>query len=104
MQKQNIFNVKFDSSGIGPSDHTSFYLKNIPVLFFFTGIHKDYHKPGDDVEKINFPGELQVIKYMYHVIEETNKLRQTCFFKNTGAKNGRKTVYCKPGYYARLYF
>ena len=42
---------------MGTSDHTSFYLKNIPVLFFFTGTHEDYHKPSDDVEKVNFePG------------------------------------------------
>ena len=51
-----------DSSGTGPSDHTSFYLKNIPVLFFFTGIHPDYHKPSDEAGKINYPGELQVIR------------------------------------------
>lgn len=80
-KKTKAFNVKFDSSGIGPSDHTSFYLKNIPVLFFFTGIHKDYHKPTDDVDKINFTGELDVIKYIYHVIEETNKLGKLAFLK-----------------------
>ena len=80
------FNVKFDSSGIGPSDHTSFYLKNIPVLFFFTGIHKDYHKPTDDADKINFTGELQVIKYIYHVIEETNKLGKLAFLKTREPK------------------
>ncbi len=77
--KTKALNVKFDSSGIGPSDHTSFYLKNIPVLFFFTGIHKDYHKPTDDIDKINFTGELYVIKYIYHVIEETNKLGKLSF-------------------------
>ncbi len=84
--KTKVFNVKFDSSGIGPSDHTSFYLKNIPVLFFFTGIHKDYHKPTDDVDKINFTGELYVIKYMYHVIEETNKLGKLSFLKTREPK------------------
>ena len=46
--------VKTDSSGMGPSDHTSFYLKNIPVLHFFTGSHEDYHKPTDTADKINF--------------------------------------------------
>ncbi len=80
-QKTKAFNVKFDSSGIGPSDHTSFYLKNIPVLFFFTGTHKDYHKPSDDVDKINFTGELQVIKYIFHVIEETNNIGKLAFSK-----------------------
>ena len=55
--KSDAFSMSFDSAGVGPSDHTSFYLKNIPVLFFFTGQHGDYHKPSDDVEKINFSGE-----------------------------------------------
>ncbi len=85
-KKTKAFDVKFDSSGIGPSDHTSFYLKNIPVLFFFTGTHKDYHKPTDVVEKINFPGELEVIKYIYHVIEETNKLGKLPFSKTREPK------------------
>ena len=84
--KTKALNVKFDSSGIGPSDHTSFYLKNIPVLFFFTGIHKDYHKPTDDIDKINFTGELYVIKYIYHVIEETNKLGKLSFLKTREPK------------------
>ncbi|MEP6951665.1 MAG: M20/M25/M40 family metallo-hydrolase [Ginsengibacter sp.] len=87
-QKTKSFDIKFDSSGIGPSDHTSFYLKNIPVLFFFTGTHKDYHKPTDDVEKINFSGELQVIKYIYTVIEETNKLGKLAFSKTREPKMG----------------
>ena len=85
-EKTKAFNVKFDSSGIGPSDHTSFYLKNIPVLFFFTGTHKDYHKPTDDADKINFIGELQVIKYIYHVIDETNKLGKLAFLKTREPK------------------
>ncbi|MEP6927169.1 MAG: M28 family peptidase [Ginsengibacter sp.] len=93
-EKTKAFDIQFDSSGIGPSDHTSFYLKNIPVLFFFTGTHKDYHKPTDDIEKINFTGELQVIKYMYHVIEETNKLGKIAFSKTREPKmgNSRFTV------------
>jgi aminopeptidase YwaD len=85
-EKTKYINVKFDSSGIGPSDHTSFYLKNIPVLFFFTGIHPDYHKPTDDVDKINFTGELTVIKYIYHVIEQTDKLGKLTFTKTREPK------------------
>ncbi len=80
-QKSMGIVVKFDSSGLGPSDHTSFYLKNIPVLFFFTGTHPDYHKPTDDVEKINFPGELQVIKYIFNILKETNKMGKLTFSK-----------------------
>lgn len=63
----------FDSSGTGPSDHTSFYLKSIPVLFYFTGLHPDYHKPTDDYDKINFIGEMNVVKHIMSVIETENK-------------------------------
>jgi aminopeptidase YwaD len=87
-EKTKAFNVKFDSSGIGPSDHTSFYLKNIPVLFFFTGTHKDYHKPTDDVEKINFTGELRVIQYIYNIISETNHLSKLAFSKTREPQMG----------------
>jgi hypothetical protein len=61
--------IKTDSSGTGPSDHTSFYLKNIPVLHFFTGSHSDYHKPSDDFDKINYEGEVEVLKIIAQVIE-----------------------------------
>lgn len=74
------FKIKLDSSGIGPSDHTSFYLKNIPVLFFFTGQHKDYHKPSDDIDKINFSGEADVVQFIHDIIQHSsdfNKLRFT---------------------------
>lgn len=62
--------IKTDSSGTGPSDHTSFYLKNIPVLHFFTGSHSDYHKPSDDTEKVNIDGEVEVLKVIVKVIED----------------------------------
>lgn len=56
--------------GFGPSDHASFYAKNIPVLFFFTGLHSDYHRPSDTWEKINFDGEAVVL----HMAERTVRL------------------------------
>jgi aminopeptidase YwaD len=54
-------------SGLGPSDHASFYLENIPVLHFFSGQHRDYHTPDDDEERINYEG-------MYHSIESIKKI------------------------------
>ena len=75
------FKINFDSSGTGPSDHTSFYRKDIPVLFFFTGAHSDYHKPSDDADKINYTGELMLIKYIYSVIEKTNDKGKLTFTK-----------------------
>jgi len=59
---------RVDSAGLGPSDHASFYMQKMPVMFFFTGLHTDYHKPGDDADKINYPGELKIIKLVRKVI------------------------------------
>jgi C-terminal processing protease CtpA/Prc len=80
------FKINFDSSGTGPSDHTSFYRKDIPVLFFFTGAHSDYHKPSDDAAKINYTGELMLIKYIYSVIEKTNDKGKLAFTKTREAQ------------------
>jgi Tol biopolymer transport system component len=57
----STFHLKFVKDGFGPSDHSSFYSQNIPVLFFFTGLHDDYHRPSDDAEKINITGMNQII-------------------------------------------
>lgn len=73
------FNLVFDSSGIGPSDHTSFYLKNIPVLHFFTGQHTDYHKPSDDAEKINFTGTKEVVEFIKNIAEKIAALPKLNF-------------------------
>ena len=67
------FKINIDSSGVGPSDHTSFYNAGIPVLFFFTGTHKDYHKPSDKADLINYPGETLVLKYVDRVIAKMDK-------------------------------
>lgn len=71
--KPKNFKVAIDSSGVGPSDHTSFYYAGIPTLFVFTGLHTDYHKPSDDADKINYAGEAQVIKYVYDVVAQMDK-------------------------------
>lgn len=78
--------INFDSSGTGPSDHTSFYRKDMPVLFFFTGSHSDYHKPSDDADKINYNGELLLIKYIYSVIEKANDKGKLTFTKTREAQ------------------
>ena len=58
--KSSGFTVKKIAEGHGPSDQESFYLKDIPVLFAFTGTHRDYHRPSDDTERINFPGMARI--------------------------------------------
>jgi Zn-dependent M28 family amino/carboxypeptidase len=73
--------IKIDSSGTGPSDHTSFYRKDIPVLFYFTGLHTDYHKPSDDADKINYGGEQVIVQHIYSVIETLNNKQRLAFTK-----------------------
>jgi aminopeptidase YwaD len=80
-EKKPAFTIKVDSSGTGPSDHTSFYRKDLPVLFFFTGLHTDYHKPSDDFDKINYNGELLVVKYITRLIARTAKEPKLVFTK-----------------------
>ena len=74
---------RYDSSGSGPSDHTSFYRKDIPVLFYFTGLHSDYHKPGDDFDKINYLGEMKVVRHIESLIEAQNKMNTKLAFLKT---------------------
>jgi hypothetical protein len=77
------FTVRLDSAGIGPSDHTSFYLKNLPVLFFFTGQHTDYHKPSDDTEKINFEGQRELLDMIVRVVSELDRVPKLKFQETT---------------------
>lgn len=72
---------KYDSSGTGPSDHTSFYRMGIPVLFYFTGIHADYHKPTDDADKINYEGESTIVNNIYKLVEWYNDKGKLVFTK-----------------------
>lgn len=64
------FKIKKVSSGIGASDHNSFYLKNIPAIHIFTGAHEDYHKSTDTAEKINFHGILLIQSFVIRLLEE----------------------------------
>ena len=75
------FNIKIDSSGSGPSDHTSFYRKDIPVLFYFTGLHADYHKPSDDFDKINYKGTALITQNIYNLIQQLNNSPKLTFTK-----------------------
>ena len=80
--------IKTDSSGTGPSDHTSFYLKDIPVLHFFTGSHNDYHKPSDDADKINYVGEVSVLKLIADVINAEVTQPKLAFLKTKSKSMG----------------
>jgi len=73
--------IKIDSSGSGPSDHTSFYRKDIPVLFYFTGLHSDYHKPSDDADRINYKGMAAIQRMIEQHIAQTDKGGRLTFLK-----------------------
>ncbi len=79
--------IKTTESGVGPSDQTSFYLKNIPVLFFFTGQHKDYHKPSDVESKINYAGMEDVVNYSMSLLTELNDKGKLLFTKTKDESN-----------------
>jgi hypothetical protein len=85
--KQTLFanNTDFKliekESGVGPSDHTSFYLADIPVLHFFTGQHEDYHKPSDDPDKLNYKGMEAISNYIMRIITDLDNDQRLAFRK-----------------------
>jgi aminopeptidase YwaD len=85
--KTEGFKIKTTDSGLGPSDHTSFYLKNIPVLHFFSGTHSDYHKPEDDAEKINLKGEQDILNFMLQLIGALDGKGKISFTKTNDSNN-----------------
>jgi aminopeptidase YwaD len=64
------FDLALNEDGFGPSDHSSFYAKQIPVLFFWTGSHEDYHKPSDTAEKINYADEVRILGLVTRIVYE----------------------------------
>lgn len=77
----NHFKLIQQESGVGPSDHTSFYLADIPVLHFFTGQHEDYHKPSDDSEKLNYTGMQTISNYIFDLITDLDDNGKLAFRK-----------------------
>lgn len=82
---------KVDSTGVGPSDHTSFYLKDIPVMFLFTGGHQEYHKPTDDANLINAVGEAKLLDLIVEVVDKLDEV-QTIDFQKTTNPHSRSTA------------
>ncbi len=101
--EKNGLVFKFDSTGSGPSDHASFYRKDIPVLFLFTGSHSDYHKATDDWNKINYEGEKDIVKMVYRLIETTDSKGKLAFTKTndpqlSGSRGFKVTLGVIPDY------
>lgn len=88
-----LFKLQLNEDGFGPSDHSSFYGKKIPVLFFFTGTHLDYHKPSDTADKINYAGLLKITDYIEQIAKQIdqNPKRPTYeVAKSSGTMGGRR--------------
>ena len=88
-QEKGDLTIQTTDSGVGPSDHTSFYLEDMPVLHFFTGQHTDYHKPSDDSELINYEGIKDVSDYMIRLILSLDDQPKLAFTK-TKDDSGKK--------------
>jgi aminopeptidase YwaD len=73
MNPTKQFMLTLNEDGYGPSDHSSFYGKHVPVLFFWTGTHNDYHKPSDTAEKINYEGEASIIAFVDRIIRDIDR-------------------------------
>lgn len=87
---QYHFALTQQEEGFGASDHSAFYTKSIPVLFFFTGIHNDYHKPSDDTHFINAEGQERVVNFIYQVAGELAKLSDKPDFKKVEKKDNNR--------------
>ncbi len=94
--KDGSLNIVKSKSGVEGSDQLPFYLADKPVLFFFTGIHSDYHKPTDDYEKLNFSGEVDIIRYTESMILKLDKVNEIPFTKASGSKSGQSSRYKGP--------
>ncbi len=89
--KNESLKVKFNTEGYGPSDHASFYAKDIPVLFFFSGIHDDYHTPRDVASKINYEGQKNISDFVYKIVNHLANKTEGFVFKEAGPKEQSET-------------
>jgi len=80
------FAVKLSPEGAGPSDHASFYAKDIPVLFFMADLHEDYHTPDDDSDKLNYTGQKMIVDYILDTAKELAGRSESLAFQEAGPK------------------
>jgi hypothetical protein len=92
INKTYNFNITYTPDGFGPSDHSSFYVKDIPVLHFFSGTHNDYHKPSDTYEKINYPGTQKILMMVYDITSRLDDLQNKPEFTKAAADNTQPVV------------
>ena len=76
------FELSLNNDGFAPSDQSVFFAKEIPVLHFFTGLHEDYHTPGDDWEKTNPNGQKKVLQLISDLILNLSTREKMIAFSN----------------------
>ena len=81
-----MFTLGMSNPGFGPSDHAAFYAEDIPVLFFFTGIHNDYHTPRDTWKNINLSGTKKLLDLVYDVAYHLLRTSSRPTFSEAGPK------------------
>lgn len=86
------FSIRTNPDGLGPSDHASFYRNDIPVLFFHTGLHGDYHRPSDTADKINYKGLERVANYVYDVTYSLTTYKEQIAFTRVDSPAPRGTM------------
>lgn len=91
-QEKVPFKMVYSPGGFGASDQASFYGENIPVLFFNTGGHDDYHTPFDDTEKINFKGQQEITRYIFQVVDDISKYKQLTFVQVEEPDQSKRNV------------
>ncbi len=84
--------VRKSPGGLGGSDHAPFYMRDIPVIFFFTGTHVDYHRPSDTPDKINYEGSYQILSLMYSMAGELDGMERLAFSKAPVADNQQRRM------------
>lgn len=91
LASSSLLRLSKTPDGYGPSDHASFYVEDIPVLFFFTGITEEYHTPEDDLETINIEGEKLIADFTYDLVLKYSNLDETFAFREAGPKGPPKS-------------
>jgi Zn-dependent M28 family amino/carboxypeptidase len=101
VNRRNGFDLKTSGDGYGPSDHSSFYKRQVPVLALFTGAHSDYHKPSDSADRVDAAGLWRVARYARDLVDSLDRMPRPTF-QQAKADSGGGRIAGGGGYGAYL--
>jgi hypothetical protein len=90
-------NLAISKPGFGPSDHAAFYSEDIPVLFFFSGFHNEYHTPDDTWRHINLQGTTDIVNLVFDVAYHLARTKSSPVFTEAGPKQSQGSMSKRPG-------